>query len=123
MDLISFFFSSPFSYPFNAGNAEVMTDISENVDFDYIHILRRLHSSDNLVRLLAGGALAAFAYNNVTQQKEIAESGGIRYHSFVPFLESNDEFFRCNAAFQVCHLSINVLINEADMSFWSKSTR
>eukprot|EP00057_Strongylocentrotus_purpuratus_P001221 XP_001196796.1 PREDICTED: ankyrin and armadillo repeat-containing protein isoform X1 [Strongylocentrotus purpuratus] len=87
------------------GNAEVMTDISENVDFDYIHILRRLHSSDNLVRLLAGGALAAFAYNNVTQQKEIAESGGIRYHSFVPFLESNDEFFRCNAAFQVVVLA------------------
>ncbi|XP_041454687.1 ankyrin and armadillo repeat-containing protein-like isoform X2 [Lytechinus variegatus] len=87
------------------GNSEVMNDISENVDFDYIHILRRLHSSDNLVRLLAGSALAAFAYNNVTQQKEIAESGGIRYHSFVPFLESNDEFFRCNAAFQVVVLA------------------
>ncbi|XP_072169198.1 ankyrin and armadillo repeat-containing protein-like [Diadema setosum] len=89
----------------SVGNPEVMTDISENGDFDYIHILRRLHSGDKLVRLLAGSALAAFAYNNVAQQREIAESGGIRYHSFVPFLESSDEFFRCNAAFQVVILA------------------
>ena len=48
-----------------------------------------------------GLSLAAFAYNNVTQQKEIAESGGVRYFCFEPFMASQDEFYRCNAAFMV----------------------
>ena len=45
--------------------------------------------------------MAAFAYNNVAQQKEIAESGGVRYFCFEPFMASQDEFYRCNAAFMV----------------------
>ena len=78
-----------------------MDDISDNMDFNFVHILRLLYSKDDLVRLLAGSALAAFAFNNATQQHEIADSGGVRYHCFVSFLESDDEFYRCNAAFQV----------------------
>lgn len=79
----------------------MMAEISDNLDFNYIHILRLLYSKDSLVRLLAGGALAAFSYNSLGQQQEIEESGGVRHHCFVPFLESSDEFYRCNAAFQV----------------------
>ncbi|XP_071821926.1 ankyrin and armadillo repeat-containing protein-like isoform X2 [Apostichopus japonicus] len=87
------------------GNTDVMTEISDSLDFNYIHILRLLYSKDSLVRLLAGGALAAFSYNNLGQQQEIEESGGVRHHCFVPFLESSDEFYRSNAAFQVVVLS------------------
>ncbi|XP_077982959.1 ankyrin and armadillo repeat-containing protein-like isoform X2 [Glandiceps talaboti] len=87
------------------GNHDVMSQITDNVDFNYVHILRLLYSKDDLVKLLAGSALGAFAYNNLGQQKNIAESGGVRYHCFVPFLESEDEFYRCNAAFQVVSLA------------------
>ncbi|XP_033626712.1 ankyrin and armadillo repeat-containing protein-like [Asterias rubens] len=87
------------------GNPNVMDDISDNMDFNFVHILRLLYSKDDLVRLLAGSALAAFAFNNTTQQHEIADSGGVRYHCFVSFLESDDEFYRCNAAFQVVVLA------------------
>ena len=60
-----------------------------------------LYSDDDLVRLLAGSALAAFAFNSLQQQKAIAEQGGVRFSCFVPFLQSDDEYFRCYAAFQV----------------------
>ncbi|XP_071957415.1 ankyrin and armadillo repeat-containing protein-like isoform X2 [Antedon mediterranea] len=89
----------------SVGNPEVMNDIGDNIEFDYIHILRLQYSKEEIVRLLAGSALAAFAFNNITQQREIAESGGVRYHCFVPYLESDDEFYRCNAAFQVVVLA------------------
>jgi len=52
-------------------------------------------------RLLAGTALSTFAYNNMSQQQAIAAEGGIRFDVFLEFLQSDDEFFRCNAAFQV----------------------
>lgn len=65
-----------------------------------------MYAQDDVVRLLAGSALAAFAYNNISQQKEIAEQGGVRFNCFVPFLQSSDEFYRCNAAFQVGSLLI-----------------
>ncbi|XP_013419847.1 ankyrin and armadillo repeat-containing protein-like [Lingula anatina] len=87
------------------GNEEVMKEIQSNVEFSYVRILRMMYSQDPLVRLLAGAALAAFAFNSVTQQREIAEQGGVRFNCFEPFLVSVDEFFRCNAAFQVVVLS------------------
>merc|ERR1712038_2020120 len=71
----------------------------------YVRILKMMYSQDPLVRLLAGAALAAFAYNSLTNQKEIAEQGGVRFNCFIPFLQSEDEFFRCNAAFQVVVLA------------------
>lgn len=74
-------------------------------DFNYILILRLMYSKDDLVRLLAGSALATFAFNNNGQQKQIALAGGVRYHSFLPFLQSQDEFYCANAAFQVAVLS------------------
>lgn len=42
-----------------------------------------------------------FAFNNMAQQQAIAAEGGIRFSCFMDFLQSDDEYFRCNAAFQV----------------------
>ena len=83
------------------GNPDILEEINSNVDFSYVRILKMMYSQDDDVRLLAGSALAAFAYNNINQQKEIAEQGGVRFNCFVPFLQSSDEYFRCNASFQV----------------------
>ena len=35
-----------------------MDDITDNMDFNYVHILRLLYSSDELVQLLAGKLMA-----------------------------------------------------------------
>ena len=84
-----------------SGNNENLEEIKQNLDFSYVRVLKMMYSQNPLVRLLAGAALAAFAYNSLTNQKDIAEQGGVRFNCFVPFLQSEDEFFRCNAAFQV----------------------
>ncbi|XP_033754568.1 ankyrin and armadillo repeat-containing protein-like [Pecten maximus] len=86
-------------------NQAALDDIYQNIDFSYVRIVKMMYSSIPEVRLLAGSALAAFAYNNINQQKRIADQGGVRFNCFVPFLQSDDEFFRCNAAFQVVVLS------------------
>lgn len=91
-------------------NQSVLDDIYQNIDFSYVRILKMMYAEDEMVRLLAGAALAAFSYNNINQQKVIAEQGGVRFNCFVPFLQSNDEFFRCNAAFQVCHYSVVIYV-------------
>ncbi|KAK3586524.1 hypothetical protein CHS0354_035060 [Potamilus streckersoni] len=87
------------------GNQEILDEINSNIDFSYVRILKMMYAHDDQVRLLAGSALAAFAYNNISQQKEIAEQGGVRFNCFVPFLQSDDEYYRCNAAFQVVVLA------------------
>ena len=90
-----------------SGNPDILEEINSNVDFSYVRILKMMYARDDDVRLLAGSALAAFAYNNINQQKEIAEQGGVRFNCFVPFLQSSDEHFRCNAAFQVSRKTNN----------------
>ncbi|XP_059154242.1 ankyrin and armadillo repeat-containing protein-like isoform X2 [Physella acuta] len=87
------------------GNKKILEEILKNGDFSYVRILKMLYSSQAIVQLLAGSALATFAYNNLTQQKEIDQQGGIRFNCFVPFLKSDDEYYRCNAAFQVVVLA------------------
>lgn len=87
------------------GNKEILEEIFQNADFSYVRILKMLYAREPLVRMLAGSALAAFAYNNLQQQKEIAEQGGVRFSCFVPFLQSDDEYFRCCAAYQVVILA------------------
>lgn len=86
---------------FLTGNQEILDEVNGTIDFSYVRILKLMYAQDDVVRLLAGSALAAFAYNNISQQKEIAEQGGVRFNCFVPFLQSSDEYYRCNAAFQV----------------------
>ncbi|XP_074644329.1 ankyrin and armadillo repeat-containing protein-like [Tubulanus polymorphus] len=87
------------------GNPDNLEEIQKTLDFSYVRILKMMYCRDATVRLLAGGALAAFAYNNIGQQKEITEQGGVRYNCFIPFLESSDEFFQCYGAFQVVILA------------------
>ena len=69
------------------------------------------------MHLLAGATLAVFAYNNVANQRNIAMSGGVRYHAFVPFLESKNEKQATYAAFQVVVLSR--IIPDEDQSLTS----
>ena len=86
------------------GNPDRKT-ITENREFDYIHMLRLLYDEDEDVQLLAGAALAVFAYNNVENQETVAARGGVHYNSFFPFLESKDKRQVAHAAFQVVILS------------------
>jgi hypothetical protein len=51
--------------------------------------------------LKAGKALTIFAFNNTPQQYAIREAGGIKYSVFQRFLESDNDFYKCSAAFQV----------------------
>ncbi|XP_050397843.2 ankyrin and armadillo repeat-containing protein [Patella vulgata] len=88
------------------GRDNILNKIHATNDFSYIRILKMMYAKEDMVRLLAGSALATFAYNNISQQKEISEQGGVRFNCFVPFLRSTDEFYRCNAAFQVVILSL-----------------
>ena len=46
-------------------------------------------------------ALTIFAFNNTPQQFAIREAGGIKYNIFDKFVNSEDEFYQCYAAFQV----------------------
>ncbi|KAL8590568.1 hypothetical protein ACOMHN_011004 [Nucella lapillus] len=87
------------------GNNEILDEIQGNLDFSYVRILKMLYAEDDEVRLLAGSALAAFAYNSIQQQREIADQGGVRYNCFVPFLRSDNEAHRCHAAYQVVVLA------------------
>ena len=84
-----------------AGHKENLNEIHQNLDFSYVRILKKMYHPENRVRLLAGSALAMFAYNSVTNQKDIADQGGVLFRCFEPFLQSDDEWYRCNAAFQV----------------------
>jgi ankyrin repeat protein len=86
-------------------NSDNMKEVTEHRDFSFLHILRLLYDEDEEVSLLAGASLAVFAYNNVANQKAIAVSGGVRYHSFLQFLESKDYRQVAHAAFQIIILS------------------
>lgn len=51
--------------------------------------------------LKAGKALTIFAFNNTPQQYAIREAGGIKYSVFQDFIDSDNDFYKCSAAFQV----------------------
>ncbi len=53
------------------------------------------------MKLKAGTGLAIFAFNNTSQQIAIREAGGIRMSAFQQFLDSDNEAYQANAAFQV----------------------
>ena len=83
------------------GNLEVLACIKKNKDFSYSQILSMFNNEDKYVQLNAGLSLAVFGYNNLLQQKEMADLGGVKFAWFIPFLESEDEYFQCCSAFQV----------------------
>ena len=86
------------------GNSERRA-ITEQREFDYIHILKLLYDEDDEVRLLAGAALAVFAYNNVESQEAIVSEGGVHMNCFLEFLQSQDKRQVAHTAFQVVILS------------------
>jgi len=83
------------------GHNDNLQEIQSNVDFSYVRVLKMLYSPLESVRIIAGSALAAFSYNSLHNQNEIAQQGGVRFACFEDFLKSDDEYSRCNVAFQV----------------------
>ena len=51
------------------GHQSNMEELSENIDFSHVRILKMMYAGDPTVRLTAGAALAAFAYNSLNNQK------------------------------------------------------
>lgn len=84
-----------------AGHNDNLQEIQNNVDFSYVRILKMLYSPTESVHILAGAALAAFSFNSLHNQNEIVQQGGVRFACFEKFLKSDDEYNRCNVAFQV----------------------
>ncbi|KAK2180327.1 hypothetical protein NP493_447g01012 [Ridgeia piscesae] len=87
------------------GHNDNLQEIQSNVDFSYVRVLKMLYSPLESVRIIAGSALAAFSYNSLHNQNEIAQQGGVRFACFEDFLKSDDEYSRCNVAFQVVVLA------------------
>ncbi|KYO32635.1 ankyrin and armadillo repeat-containing protein isoform X1 [Alligator mississippiensis] len=94
------------------GNSENLEILSHSSAFQYRYILPLLYSSEEEIRLLTAGALATFAFNNVSEQRAIIQAGGVRWHHFQPFLQSSKEIHRIQAAFQSIVLSRIIPDNE-----------
>ncbi|XP_070566344.1 ankyrin and armadillo repeat-containing protein-like isoform X3 [Ptychodera flava] len=86
-------------------NKENQTTLTEEPAFNFGILLQLFKSKDEIVRLKAGTALATFAFNNTSQQYSIREAGGIRMSAFEPFLNSDNESYQANAAFQIVVLA------------------
>ncbi|XP_073411035.1 ankyrin and armadillo repeat-containing protein-like isoform X1 [Dendrobates tinctorius] len=87
------------------GHSENLELIGKGSGFSYTHVLLLLRSSEEAVRLTAGEALATFAFNSTSQQREIVQNGGLRWSDFSLFLESDDQNRRALAAFQLVVLA------------------
>ncbi|XP_015214679.2 ankyrin and armadillo repeat-containing protein isoform X2 [Lepisosteus oculatus] len=86
------------------GNTELQTALWNEGTFTYSIVLEMLHSQDQIC-LEAGYALSLFAFNNTVQQFMILQKGGIEMAIYEPFLQSEDEFERAKAAFQIVILA------------------
>jgi hypothetical protein len=53
------------------GNEENLTDITQNLDFSFVRILKMMYNPQADVRLLAGASLAMFAYNRYALTKRL----------------------------------------------------
>ncbi|XP_069072092.1 ankyrin and armadillo repeat-containing protein-like [Pleurodeles waltl] len=95
------------------GNAANMELLYNSAGFSHMQLLRLLHSSSEEVRLLAGAALATFAFNSFCQQRRIVDAGGVRWHHFQTFLQSEQEIHRVQAAFQSTVLARIIPDNES----------
>ncbi|XP_077975977.1 uncharacterized protein LOC144431964 [Styela clava] len=98
------------------GHSENISQLQDNPDFTYLHVIRLLYSDNEMVKLTAGTALATFAFNNVNQQQEISECGGVRWHNFAQFLQAKDSYFSLSAAFQAVVMSRIIPDEEPAMS-------
>jgi hypothetical protein len=60
-----------------------------------------MQSANLAVQLKASNALATFVYNNSRIQLLLAEQYQFPFEYFQKFLQNNNEYIRCAAAFQV----------------------
>jgi hypothetical protein len=59
--------------------------------------------SPNLnVQLKASNALSTFIYNNTRVHLYISQQYQLSFNYFEKFLQNNNDYIRCTAAFQVC---------------------
>ena len=79
--------------------------LARHTDFSYLTIFRFYVSSDALVRLLAGYCLSIMAFNNPAKLDLMKSHGSLHISNLTPFLESDDDFFKVHAAFQIIVLS------------------
>lgn len=74
-------------------------------NFSYLIVLKFYSSENENVRLLAGHALAIFAFNNPERLQVMISHGSLNYHHLFYFLQSKDEFHQTHAAFQAVALA------------------
>ena len=79
--------------------------LARHTDFSYVTIFKFYASSNALVRLLAGYCLAVMAFNNSAKLQLMKSHGSLNISNLTPFLESEDDFFKVHAAFQIVVLS------------------
>ena len=79
--------------------------LARHTDFSYLTIFRFYVSSNPMVRLLAGYCLSIMAFNNPAKLELMKSHGNLHISNLTPFLESDDDFFKVHAAFQIVVLS------------------
>lgn len=79
--------------------------LARHTDFSYVTIFRFYASSNPMVRLLAGYCLSVMAFNNSAKLELMKSHGSLNISNLTPFLESEDEFYKVHAAFQIVVLS------------------
>jgi hypothetical protein len=85
-------------------NIQCSTIIEDTLDFSYVHLFTLIQSTNPTVQLKASNALATFLYNNPRIQLRISKQYQFSFEYFQKFLQSNNDYIRCAAAFQVCFI-------------------
>lgn len=86
-------------------NAENDKYLTEKTSFSYLLIFKFFTSEDMMVRLRAGHCLSIMAFNNPTKLELMRCHGALHVSNFLSFLESEEDFVRVHAAFQIVILS------------------
>ena len=73
--------------------------------FSYLVVLKFYSSENENVRLLAGHALAIFAFNNPERLDVMVAHGSLNYQHLFYFIQSKNEFHQTHAAFQAVVLA------------------
>ena len=79
--------------------------LARHTAFSYVTIFRFYASSNVTVRLLAGYCLSVMAFNNPAKLQLMKSHGSLNISNLTSFLESDNDFFKVHAAFQMVVLS------------------
>jgi hypothetical protein len=83
-------------------NNQCSTIIESTLDFSYLHLLNLMQSPNCNVQLKASNALATFIYNKSRIQLYLSKQYQLSFEYFQKFLQSNNDYIRSTAGFQVC---------------------